>query len=73
MVVTVITGERLTDQETDAIMTDTDTQPDLEGNLKYEGKVRAVYSELPDIISCLFFNVGGVLVVFNHVAYLTFN
>lgn len=33
----VFPGERLTDAETDAIMTDTETQPDLEGNLKYEG------------------------------------
>jgi len=31
-------GERLTDAETDEIMQDTDTTPDLEGNLKYEGK-----------------------------------
>ena len=37
MIYSIIVGERLTDAETDAIMTDTDTQPDIDGNLKYEG------------------------------------
>lgn len=35
-------GERLTDAETDAIMTDTDTQPDYDGNMKYEEFIKKV-------------------------------
>ena len=30
-------GERLSDREVDEIMTDTDTTPDLDGNVKFEG------------------------------------
>ncbi|XP_052785048.1 myosin, essential light chain, adductor muscle-like isoform X1 [Mya arenaria] len=35
-------GERLTDEETDAIMHDTDTTPDIDGNLKYEDFIKKV-------------------------------
>jgi hypothetical protein len=42
----IIVGERLTDAETDAIMTDTDTQPDIDGNLKYEGMYLYIYTIL---------------------------
>lgn len=35
-------GERLTDTEVDAIMTFTDTQPDIDGNLKYEDFIKKV-------------------------------
>lgn len=35
-------GEKLTDAECDAIMTDTDTQPDYDGNMKYEDFIKKV-------------------------------
>ena len=31
-------GERMTDEEVDQILKYTDTQEDLDGNIKYEGK-----------------------------------
>ena len=34
----MILGERMTDEEVDQILKYTDTQEDLDGNIKYEGE-----------------------------------
>lgn len=39
-------GERLTDDQVDEIIRNTDLQEDLEGNVKYEGKTAPINCQL---------------------------
>lgn len=59
-------GERLTDDQVDEIIRNTDLQEDLEGNVKYEGKT-APHQLSTSTLQCLLVPVSQVTYITDHI------